>query len=510
MRNENSYEQKIEKLEKWINIYQLQLETSQKETDLYRRRIDTFYKETEYMKNMIYDLQIELQRIHHSVFWKLSAPFRICGKLYEMLKNPRNLILALRNIKYIRAARHLLPKKLRARIVKKYFAAYDTSLQPYNTAQEEEVFHLLEQFEQQENEKGLLLVISGVRYVDSEGQRNIRLIHEARKMGRKVIFAYWRWNEEEEIDPPEENLIKIPIDILSKKKVDIFESYFKEVTNKCLIIEFPHPCTVQIVEIANSFGWKTIYDVIDDWEEFARLGQAQWYDKNIEQHIANIVDANIATAKALKEKIEKEIVVKKPYSLISNGVDVNRMKRSKKLAAYNFVKGNLQIGYFGHLTDAWFDWDMLKWLSRRHKDWTFHIIGYGAPKNLQVPKNIILYGKKQPEELPKYAAFWDVAVIPFLNHELTRCVNPIKVFEYLQLRLPVVASYMPEITDYPYVAVTKSRKEFEKAIISCKNLHMDERLVQEFVNQNTWKQKCRELMQMIDTLDKTAPFCMFP
>ena len=190
---------------------------------------------------------------------------------------------------------------------------------------------------------------------------------------------------------------------------------------------------------------------------------------------------NIATAHVLKEKIQKDILLPKPYYIITNGVDAERMKKAKRLPEYDFTKGTLQIGYFGHLTDAWFDWELIQQLAKNHMDWTFHMIGYGAPEKLRVPNNVILYGKKLPEELPKYAAYWDVAIIPFINNELTKGVNPIKVFEYLQLRLPVVASNMPEIAEYPYVSIAIGYEEFEAAIVSSAEIVMEEEKVQSFI-----------------------------
>ncbi len=503
MKSENNSQKMQMDLEIQIELYKHQLELVQKETEASQKEID-------YMRNMIYEMQIEQEQIHRSFSWKITLPFRICGSIYQIFKNPRALILRIRRTKYLSAARYLIPKKIRARMVKKYFEAYNSTEFSSNSVQENQVLKLLKDFEQELHQQDrLILVFSGVKYVDHEGQRNIRLIHEAREMGIKIIFAYWRWNSAEEIEESEEALIKIPIDILNTKKIFIFENYFRTVKNKCFLIEFPHPCAVQMIEIANSFGWKSIYDAIDDWKEFSQCGQAEWYEQKVEKRIANIVDVNIATANVLKEKIEKDIVVKKPYYLISNGVDTQRIRKSKKISSYDFTKGNLQIGYFGHLTDAWFDWQMLIRLARKHSDWTFHIIGYGAPQKLKVPENIILYGKKRPEELSKYAAFWDVSIIPFRNNELTRGVNPIKVFEYLQLRMPVVASYMPEIENYPYVTITRNEEEFEQAVLSSRNVKLDEQCVQQFINKNTWKQKCLELIECIDSVKKISPFKYF-
>ncbi len=488
------------KYEREVNRQKKKIAGVTEQEEFNKRQID-------YMKNMIYDLQIEREKTYKSFSWKVTSPLRgikrIGGNVHKSFTDKKYRVSIIRNSRFYEKVRAMLPQKWKHWIKKKYLDEPEIEAILKNNTQEKGILEYVREFESSLKEDDqLILVFSGVKYIDSEGQRNIRLIHEARELGKKIIFAYWRWDTREEIDALEENMIKIPIDILVQIKINIFEDYFKEIKDKCLLVEFPHPYVTQIIEIANSFGWKTIYDVIDDWEEFSHCGQAEWYDKKVERRVANIVDVNIATAHVLKEKIQKDILLPKPYYIITNGVDAERMKKAKRLPEYDFTKGTLQIGYFGHLTDAWFDWELIKQLAKNHMDWTFHMIGYGAPEKLRVPSNVILYGKKLPEELPKYAAYWDVAIIPFINNELTKGVNPIKVFEYLQLRLPVVASNMPEIAEYPYVSIAIGYEEFEAAILSSVKTVMEEEKVQSFIESNTWRKKCEELLSCIKNIKK--------
>ena len=349
----------------------------------------------------------------------------------------------------------------------------------------------------QEDEK-VWLVISGVKYVDSEGQRNVRLVHEAMKKGIKIIFVYWRWEKNEPINEPTTSMLEIPLDYFYEVKSLFFEKYLKDHKNKLMLVEFPHQFASELIDIANCFGWITIYDVIDDWEEFSKKGQAIWYDKKVESRIVNCVDINIATAQRLKEKMLKGQKNSTPYYVISNGVDPGRIQVAEKEEKYNYAQGDVQIGYFGHLTDAWYDWDLVIKMAKRHPEWTFHIIGYGEPKDLKVPKNIILYGKKKPDELAKYAAYWDVAIIPFINCELTLSVNPIKIYEYLQLKLPVVASNMPEVSKAPYTQIAIGLEEFETAIKKALDMKLDDQVIESFVLANTWEKKCEEVIQCAD------------
>ncbi len=48
-------------------------------------------------------------------------------------------------------------------------------------------------------------------------------------------------------------------------------------------------------------------------------------------------------------------------------------------------------------------------------------------------------------QLPEYARYFDIGLIPFLINKLTVAVNPLKLMEYFALGLPVLASRLPEL-----------------------------------------------------------------
>jgi glycosyltransferase involved in cell wall biosynthesis len=74
-------------------------------------------------------------------------------------------------------------------------------------------------------------------------------------------------------------------------------------------------------------------------------------------------------------------------------------------------------------------------------------------------------GKISYQELPEYAASFDVALIPFLVNELTISVNPLKLMEYLACGLPVISTRLPEVVRYAeLVYLADSPEEFARAI----------------------------------------------
>ncbi len=515
----------IEEKDTELKLVKNELENKDLELKRSEINLEEKYKELELLKNdllwhknHIYNLEIKIQEIYSSNSWKFTKIFRNIGKLikssgiYELLKGFRNnnkslgtkLFYFVKKLKCFKIIKKIVPKKIKLKLSAKYSNPNHYEYKDENLANKFKLF-----INNIKDEERVIMVFSGVKYLDNEGQRNIRLINEALRKGNvKIIYLYWRWDINEPLENERESLFQIPIDMFNSNYISYFNIILPKRKNKIFLIEFPHEIATKLLDVANCYNWTTIYDVIDDWEEFNKLGEASWFKKNIELRIAKNVDINIATAKKLRDKIVKEIDVVSNYYIIGNGVNPGRIKPSNKISNYNFNKGDVQIGYFGHLTDAWFDWDMIIEIAVAKINWTFHIIGYGQPEKLKVPNNIIIHGKKEHGELAKYAAFWDVAIIPFINSELTLSVNPIKVYEYLQLGLPVVASNMPEIKDYPYTLIRIGKEEFINGIEEALELKsmINSIVINNFINENTWEKKYDDLIKYVDNYKFDATY----
>jgi len=101
-----------------------------------------------------------------------------------------------------------------------------------------------------------------------------------------------------------------------------------------------------------------------------------------------------------------------------------------------------KLGFYG-VIDERMDLALLEQLADARPDWTFVLVGPVVkidPAQLPRRANIAWLGAKSYDELPAYAAGWDVALMPFAINESTRFISPTKTPEYLAAGLPVVST----------------------------------------------------------------------
>ena len=109
--------------------------------------------------------------------------------------------------------------------------------------------------------------------------------------------------------------------------------------------------------------------------------------------------------------------------------------------------GRPRIGYFG-VIDERMDLELLASVADARPDW--HIVMIGPvvkidPAALPQRPNIHYLGSKPYSELPRYIAFWNVALMPFARNEATRFISPTKTPEYLAAGKPVVSTSIRDV-----------------------------------------------------------------
>lgn len=360
---------------------------------------------------------------------------------------------------------------------------------------DEKAFLELKNFIKEQNfSNGCVMIFSGVLFTQSEGQRSTWLTRAFSQMNIPVIFCYFRFQGQEkpQQDAIFPNVHQYPIDQLWKYPAEIISIIPRSPGKRIFLAEFPHPSLIRLMNIFNAYDWITIYETIDNWQEFSNVGQAEWYNNEIEAYIMHNSQFLSATSEPLMDMVYT--ISERNAVLLPNAFEPGTL--SKAVSSMNLPRGTITIGYFGHLTSSWFDWDLIITTANNHPDWIFHIIGYGADTNLSLPDNVLMLGKVAHNDLPRYSTNWDVAIIPFKTTSLTLGVNPIKVYEYLELRLPVVACGMPHLTKMPYVQNAETYDEFERMIISAHAMILDPQVIETFLSCQTWMNRATTILSM--------------
>ncbi|WP_211307832.1 glycosyltransferase [Geodermatophilus normandii] len=122
-----------------------------------------------------------------------------------------------------------------------------------------------------------------------------------------------------------------------------------------------------------------------------------------------------------------------------------------------------RIGFFGGLDSFLVDFDLLERVALEVPEAHLVLVGDADRSTDQLTRhpNVHRLGRRPYEQIPRYGAGFDVALMPWLDNEwIARC-NPIKMKEYLALGLPVVSTDFPEVRRYvDTVAVAAGPDDF--------------------------------------------------
>jgi GT2 family glycosyltransferase/glycosyltransferase involved in cell wall biosynthesis len=260
-----------------------------------------------------------------------------------------------------------------------------------------------------------------------------------------------------------------------------------------LIFEAPHQKFLPFLELASKRGLPTTFELIDDWE--TSLG-AGWFDRSVQQQFVARCTTCVGTARLLVEKLRAMGAREPQY--IPNAADesvFDAYHRHSRPADYPSDYRRTLL-YFGSMYGDWFAWDYLRAAAEENREDTFVMIG-APPRTHKLPSNVVFLGPKQNSELPAYLAHADAALIPFLPGQITDAVSPIKVFEYLFLKKPVIATQMPELEGYPHVHRARDPAKFASLCAAVPTASSGKELTNDldlFISRNSWNQRLDRLL----------------
>jgi UDP-galactopyranose mutase len=153
------------------------------------------------------------------------------------------------------------------------------------------------------------------------------------------------------------------------------------------------------------------------------------------------------------------------------------------------------------------DLELVGAVAEARPDWHWVMIGPVAKiaaSDLPRRENIHYLGMKSYDELPRYIAGWDVAVLPFARNEATRFISPTKTPEYLAAGRPVVSTSIKDVVS-PYgelglVHIADQADEFIAAVERAMHEDSRERLrkVDALLSQGSWSHTWGRMTELMD------------
>jgi glycosyltransferase involved in cell wall biosynthesis len=198
-------------------------------------------------------------------------------------------------------------------------------------------------------------------------------------------------------------------------------------------------------------GHAKVYECYDDYPRAANgvFDDALWAQ---EQHVLREADLTFATATSL---VEARTKIARQMRFLPNGVpdfffDEPTAVHDEMIQLIPHPR----IGYLGNIFSH-LDYPLLEELFQLNPQWHLMLVGpvenHERVVKLRSLKNVHFVGPRPYSQVPSVLRQMDVGLIPFLDNTFTRAINPLKLYEYLAVGLPTVATKLPELDRFKNV-----------------------------------------------------------
>jgi glycosyltransferase involved in cell wall biosynthesis len=169
-----------------------------------------------------------------------------------------------------------------------------------------------------------------------------------------------------------------------------------------------------------------------------------------------------------------------------------------------------RLGYFGAIEPWLIDQNLIKRAARERPAWQWIFIGNKSRGvEIEALSNTHFLPAVPYQELPRYAAGFDVCVLPWdTAHSFTSYGSAIKVREYLATGLPVVISPLPEYESMGNVLrIARNHNDWFRLVEEALNEKdpIAARARQSAVSSGTWDARAEWVSDLIESTLKTKP-----
>jgi UDP-galactopyranose mutase len=210
----------------------------------------------------------------------------------------------------------------------------------------------------------------------------------------------------------------------------------------------------------------SIYDCMDELSAFK---DAPMRLRDYEKQLFKTADLVFTGGQSLYEAKKQQHPAVHAFP---SSIDVTHFQQGRSVQAQPPDQKGIaspRLGFFG-VIDERFDIELLDRVAAMRPEWNFVMIGPVVkidPAALPARPNIHYLGAKKYDELPRYLAGWDVALLLFARNEATRFISPTKTPEYLAAGKPVISTSIHDVVrpyaDLGLVRIADGPEDFVKA-----------------------------------------------
>lgn len=242
-----------------------------------------------------------------------------------------------------------------------------------------------------------------------------------------------------------------------------------------------------------------VYDICDALEVQSRSDRTLARLRASEAGLAREADLITYSAHEMAADIAQRFPGKASL-LVPNAVSRDFIDRLDHAPVLHRNGHPRHIGYIGATNGKWFDADLVLDTMRRFPDCHISVIGpvdRGFAEECARLPHVQLHGYVHHDDLARHLRSFDLALIPFRDNDITRVVNPLKLYEYASAGLPVVATRTAELAHYADICYLAGDRESYFAGIR-RALEEDDAPLRaqrrRFAEDNTWEQRVQMLL----------------
>lgn len=262
----------------------------------------------------------------------------------------------------------------------------------------------------------------------------------------------------------------------------------------CLYLTFPD----QFGAIPRDFTGSVIYDCMDNHPGFFRKTADRQAIERQEAALVQRADTVLVSScklqQMLLERYGAEYADK--MILVRNGYNGEILKISEK---NSLSPEHYTFAYFGTIS-TWFNFDYIMKSLEDFPQLEYLLIG---PAEVQLPQHerIHYIGTVEHAALPEATKDAQCFIMPFVLNEIIEAVDPVKLYEYINLRKNILCIKYPEVDRFdPFVYFYTDYKSYKQQIAqlmkNCDVKYTDaERNA--FLLENNWESRVRLIEKLL-------------